>query len=117
MLEEYNEFLTVDDLQKALGIGKAYAYQLVNSGQFKVIRVGRLIKVPKKSLLVWMYGDNYEEKNHKEEKKEKSKMVPDGSLILTDKEDILFFERIATLPLKKKQKLYRVIYDLLDLSE
>lgn len=50
------DILEVSDIKKILGCGINQAYQLVNSGQFHVIRVGRKIKVPKASFYNWFNG-------------------------------------------------------------
>ena len=51
MFSNYPDVMSVGDLQSALGIGRTKAYELVNSGLFPVIRVGKSIRIPKKSLL------------------------------------------------------------------
>lgn len=43
--------LRVEDLMPILGIGRNTAYELVNSGQIKSIRVGRQIRIPKTEIL------------------------------------------------------------------
>ncbi|OMD26138.1 DNA-binding protein [Paenibacillus odorifer] len=48
--------LQVVDIQNYLGIGKKQAYELCNSGQFHVVRVGRLIKVSREVFVKWMNG-------------------------------------------------------------
>jgi len=51
--DDYPDILDVYDIQTLLGIGRKQAYELVNSGQFHVIKIGRRIKVAKKVLLLW----------------------------------------------------------------
>ncbi|GIO04779.1 hypothetical protein J31TS6_08070 [Brevibacillus reuszeri] len=55
--ESLPEVLEVKDIQRFLGIGQVQAYDLANSGQFHVVRVGRRIKIPKKSFMDWFYGE------------------------------------------------------------
>lgn len=43
--------LRVEDLMPVLHIGRNTAYELVNSGQIKSIRVGRQIRIPKAEIL------------------------------------------------------------------
>ena len=43
--------LRAEDLMPVLHIGRNTAYELVNSGQIKSIRVGRQIRIPKAELL------------------------------------------------------------------
>lgn len=51
-----NQTLTVADIQKILGIGRRQAYDLANSGHFRVIRIGRTIKVPTEAFFNWLNG-------------------------------------------------------------
>ena len=51
MFSQYPDILSVNDLRTALSIGRTKAYELVNSGQIKSIKVGNAIRIPKKSLL------------------------------------------------------------------
>lgn len=46
-----NRTYTVDDIAAILGIAKSTAYRLVNSGEFKTIRIGYAIRISRKSLL------------------------------------------------------------------
>jgi hypothetical protein len=48
--------LDVADIQSFLGIGRAQAYELVNSGQFHCVRFKRRIKVPLTEFLTWFIG-------------------------------------------------------------
>ncbi|MFC8685952.1 helix-turn-helix domain-containing protein [Brevibacillus porteri] len=114
MLDEYGEVLTVEDVQKFLKIGRVQAYDLVNSGQFHIIRVGRIIKVPKSAFLQWFKGKEHSEATIN---KNITPTIPEGAVLVTDKEDILFLERVSELSLKKKRMVYRVIYELLDLQD
>ena len=43
--------LRAEDLMPVLHIGRNTAYELVNSGQIKSIRVGRQIRIPKAEIL------------------------------------------------------------------
>lgn len=46
-----NRTYTVDDIAAILGIAKSTAYRLVNSGEFKTIRIGYAIRISRKSFL------------------------------------------------------------------
>lgn len=46
--------MNVADLQQALGIGRAHAYELVNRADFPVIRLGRKILIPRDAFLKWL---------------------------------------------------------------
>lgn len=45
---------TVNDIAAILGIGRASAYKLANSGAFKTIRIGNMIRISKKSFEDWL---------------------------------------------------------------
>jgi excisionase family DNA binding protein len=55
------EVMEVRHIQQYLGISKNQAYDLANSGQFHVVRVGKLIKIPRESFLNWFKGQNGDE--------------------------------------------------------
>ena len=44
-----NRTYTVDDIAAILGFAKSTAYRLVNSGEFKTIRIGYAIRISRKS--------------------------------------------------------------------
>ena len=54
---ELKETLDVVDIQSILGIGRRQAYQLINSGQFHIVRIGKRIKVSRKVYFEWLYGN------------------------------------------------------------
>jgi hypothetical protein len=54
--EHLPEVLNVSDIQEFLNIGRTQAYELVNSGQFHVVRLNRRIKVSKRAFLDWFEG-------------------------------------------------------------
>lgn len=56
-LEHYPDVLNVEDIQKILGIGRRQAYELVGSGQFHTVRIGKRIKVHKTVLIHWLKGE------------------------------------------------------------
>lgn len=45
---------TVNDIAAILGIGRATAYKLANSGEFKTIRIGNMIRISRKSFEDWL---------------------------------------------------------------
>lgn len=59
MFESYPDVLSVADIQKALGIGRTKAYELINTGQIKCIKIGNAIRVPKQMLLDYIYRRSY----------------------------------------------------------
>jgi len=47
MFNEYNDLLTVEELCEILTIGKNTVYKILNSGELKSFRSGRVWKIPK----------------------------------------------------------------------
>ena len=47
MLEQYDDVLTTDEVCEVLKIGKNALYELLNSGQLRAIRNGKVWRVPK----------------------------------------------------------------------
>ena len=45
---------TVNDIAAILGIGRATAYKLANSGAFKTIHIGNMIRIYRKSFEDWL---------------------------------------------------------------
>ncbi len=52
-LETKYEFLTPQDVQRELCIGKNTFYRLVRSGQLPAFRIGKLWRVKREDLLNW----------------------------------------------------------------
>ena len=50
MLEQYNDILTIDELCEILKIGRNRAYKLLETGEIKGFRLGRLWKISKLAL-------------------------------------------------------------------
>lgn len=48
------ELLTVVQVQEVLGIGRSKVYELVAQGQLPVLRIGRLVRVPRVALDRWI---------------------------------------------------------------
>ena len=46
--------LTVEQVQKILGISRVKAYELVHTAGFPTIRIGRAIRVPREALMRWL---------------------------------------------------------------
>lgn len=56
MLKNYKDILSVEDLCEILSIGKNTAYRLLKSGEIKAIRIGKVYKIPKKSITDYIKG-------------------------------------------------------------
>lgn len=50
------EMLTVDEISGLLRISKTKAYELVNSNSFPIVRIGTIIRIPKDTLISWIYS-------------------------------------------------------------
>ena len=54
ILDDYNDVLTIPELAKILRVGRNTAYNLVNSGEIKSVRVRNQIRIPKSSILEYL---------------------------------------------------------------
>lgn len=52
---------TVNDIAAILGIGRASAYKLANSGAFKIIRIGNMIRISRKSFEDWLKAEGLDD--------------------------------------------------------
>ena len=57
MFEQYPDVVTIEELQEMLGIGRGLAYDLVNSGKIKGVKVGRGWRISKEKISVVKNGD------------------------------------------------------------
>ncbi len=46
--------LRAEDIQKALGLGRSKVYEMIQSGELPIIRVGRSVRVPAAGLRAWI---------------------------------------------------------------
>lgn len=46
--------LTVEEMQKFLNISRPKAYQLIHQPGFPVLRLGRVVRIPKNQLIQWV---------------------------------------------------------------
>lgn len=51
LFSEYPDVLSVHDLRQALGIGRAGAYKLLESGAIQSFKIGNTYKIPKSALI------------------------------------------------------------------
>ena len=54
MFDEFDDVLTVDDIAKILKIGRNKAYNLVHAGTIKSIRIGKIYRIPKSSIVEYI---------------------------------------------------------------
>ena len=52
---------TVNDIAAILGIGRPSAYKLANSGLFKTIRIGNMIRISRKSFEDWLKAEGLDD--------------------------------------------------------
>lgn len=52
--ENYPLLLKAKEVQKILNVSKGKMYELLNSKDFPVVRVGRCFRVPRESLRKWI---------------------------------------------------------------
>ncbi len=53
---DYPDVLSVNDVAALLQLGRNNAYKLVQSGKLKSVKIGRIHKVSKKSLIAFIEG-------------------------------------------------------------
>lgn len=53
-MDENKRVYTVKEIAEILGISKTMAYNLVNEGIFKTVRIGAAIRISKKSFDEWL---------------------------------------------------------------
>ncbi len=51
---EYPDIVSVYELSQMLGICRVSAYELVNSGRIKGIKIGRIWRIPKRSIYQYL---------------------------------------------------------------
>jgi putative molybdopterin biosynthesis protein len=48
------EFLTIEEVQELLKVGRTFAYSLVRSGELPSYRVGRLLRIRRRDVEHWL---------------------------------------------------------------
>ena len=54
MLEQYNDLLSILDMQEVLCIGRNRAYELLNNGTIPSLRIGKSWKIPKEAVIQYL---------------------------------------------------------------
>ena len=54
MLSEYNAVMTIDEVCEVLMIGRNTVYKLLNTGELKAFRVGRVWKIPREAVIAFI---------------------------------------------------------------
>lgn len=63
MFKDYPDVMSIDDMCKALSIGKKTGYYLLQTGQIKCLKIGRAYRIPKINILEYLQVVQPEEKN------------------------------------------------------
>ena len=58
LFEQYDSILNTEDACDALKVGKNALYQLLQTGQLKGYRNGRVWRIPKESLVAYVLGQS-----------------------------------------------------------
>lgn len=54
IFEEYSDIVSVEELMRMLRIGKNKAYELVQTGKIKSVRIGQIYKIPKLEIIEFL---------------------------------------------------------------
>ena len=57
MFPDYPDIVTVNQLQKMLGISRHLAYKLIDYGEIQAVKIGRSLKIPKVSVINYVIGE------------------------------------------------------------
>lgn len=57
MFREYPDAITAEQVQQMLGVGRRKVYELLKSGEIPSIRMGRLYRIPKLSVIDYLCGN------------------------------------------------------------
>lgn len=58
MFRGYPDALTVEQLQEMLGIGRRKSYELLRDGTIYSVKLGRLYRIPKPSVIEFLCGES-----------------------------------------------------------
>ena len=60
-MEELPEILTPEIISQTLGVSYTSTLRLVKSGEFPVLKIGNLYKIPRKTFIEWLYQPGFKE--------------------------------------------------------
>ncbi len=63
MFTEYGDIMSVYDVAEALGVGRNRVYDLLESGELPGFRIGKVWKIPKKTLEEYVLSYANDKKN------------------------------------------------------
>ncbi|NTZ20970.1 DNA-binding protein [Paenibacillus sp. JMULE4] len=55
MFHDYDDIITVEELLEMLQIGRNTAYRLLGTGQIKSVRIGRKYRIPRESVIEYIF--------------------------------------------------------------
>ena len=58
MFDNYNDVVTINDLQEMLHIGRSAAYTLLRENKIKTIKIGKRYIIPKLSVISFLSSPN-----------------------------------------------------------
>lgn len=64
MLNSYPDVMSIEEMCKALSIGKKTGYKLLRTGQIRCLKIGRAYRIPKINLMEYLQIIGPEQKNH-----------------------------------------------------
>ena len=53
-IQDYPDVLTVEEASEIIGICSKTVYKLIKNGELKKVSVGRLFKIPKMNILIYL---------------------------------------------------------------
>lgn len=68
IFEEYQDIITVKELQKMLKIGRTLAYELVRSGKIPSIKIGRGFRIQKEKVISYLQKEDKIDRKFTEKK-------------------------------------------------
>ena len=60
MFPDYPDIVNITQLQKMLGISRHLAYDLINDGSIRGLKVGNAFRIPKASVIEYVFRENEE---------------------------------------------------------
>ena len=60
MFPDYPDIVNLTQLQKMLGISRHLAYDLINDGSIRGLKVGNAFRIPKASVIEYVFRENEE---------------------------------------------------------
>lgn len=58
MFQKYADIVSVKEMQQMLNIGKNKALELLSNGKIEYIRIGRIYKIPKNSIIDFLNNNS-----------------------------------------------------------